>query len=93
MATSLGFNGGPVTNLTFPPNGYLSIAAIPTSSASVSDLDSNLITTQTNAGLLNLGGGCYNFGWATKGISPGKTYQVNLNVGDGKPHTDMFQFK
>ena len=93
VATSLGFNGGPVTNLTFPPNGYLSIAAIPTSSASVSDLDSNLITTQTNAGLLNLGGGCYNFGWATKGITPGKTYQVNLNVGDGQLQTALFQFK
>jgi hypothetical protein len=91
--TSLGFNGGPVTNLTFPPIGYLSITATPISAASVSTLDDNVINTQSNAGLLNLGGGCYNFGWATRGIVPGKTYQVNLNVGDGQPHTAMFQFK
>jgi len=28
-APSLGFNGGPVTNLNFPPNGYLSIQETP----------------------------------------------------------------
>jgi hypothetical protein len=93
VATSLGFNGGPVTNLNFPPNGYLSIAAIPISSASVTALDDNLITTQSNAGLLNLGSGCYNFGWATQGVIPGNTYQVNLNVGDGQTHTASFLFK
>jgi hypothetical protein len=93
VATSLGFNGGPVTNLIFPPNGYLSIAAIPISSASVSTLDDNLINTQTNAGLLNLGGGCYNFGWGTKGVTPGQNFKVTLNVGDGQAHTAMFQFK
>jgi hypothetical protein len=92
VATSLGFNGGPVTNLTFPPNGYLSIAATLTSGASVSGLTDNLINTQTNAGLLNLGGGCYNFGWATQGVTPGQTFKVTVNVGDLQAHTAMFQF-
>jgi hypothetical protein len=87
------FNGGPVTNLNFPPNGYLSITAVLISGASVSSLTDNLITTQTNAGLLNLGGGCYNFGWATQGVMPGQTYKVTLNAGDGQANTTMFQFK
>jgi hypothetical protein len=93
VQTSLGFNGGPVTNLNFPPNGYLSITAVLISGASVSSLTDNLITTQTNAGLLNLGGGCYNFGWATQGVMPGQTYKVTLNAGDGQANTTMFQFK
>jgi hypothetical protein len=92
-ATSLGFAGGPVTNLNFPPNGYLSITATQISGASVSTLTDNLIDTQTNAGLLNLGGGCYNFGWATHGVIPGQTYRVTVNVGDGKAHSADFQFK
>jgi hypothetical protein len=90
---SLGFNGGAVTNLNFPPNGYLSITATPISAASVSTLDDNVINTQTNAGLLNLGGGCYNFGWATQGVTPGQTYTVTVNVGDGHANTASFLFK
>ena len=93
VQTSLGFNGGPVTNLNFPPIGYLSITKMLVSAASVSTLDDNLINTQTNAGLLNLGGGCYNFGWATQDVTPGKTYKVTVNVGDGQSNSASFLFK
>ena len=84
--TALGFNGGPITNLNFPPNGYLSIMASPISTSSISSLPDNLIDTQTNAGLLNLGNGCYNFGWKTTSVAKG-SYTVTVEVGDGVKHT------
>jgi hypothetical protein len=82
---ALGFNGGPVTNLNFPPNGYLSISIHPVSTASISALPDNLINTSTNAGLLNLGNGCYNFGWVVN-VAQG-SYTVTVEVGDGQLHT------
>jgi hypothetical protein len=92
-SSSLGFNGGPITSLTFPPNGFLTITATPVSTASIAAFDDNVITTQTNAGLLNLGNGCYNFGWATKGhVSAGQSYIVSLDAGDGHPITANFTF-
>jgi hypothetical protein len=92
VAPSLGFNGGPITNLTFPPNGYLSISAAQISTSSISALPDNLIDTQTNAGLLNLGGGCYNFGWATSRAFAGQSFIVTVEAGDGQKHTANFTF-
>ena len=90
---TLGFNGGPVTNLSFPPLGYLTITAQQITTASVSGLTDNFITTTSNAGLLNLGGGCYNFGWSTQGqVAPGQTWQVSVDDGDGVQHTLKFLF-
>jgi len=49
----LGFNGGPVTNLNFPPLGYLSVFAVPGCAAgNVDDTTPNTIPidTSTNRG-------------------------------------------
>jgi hypothetical protein len=87
VATTLGFNDGPYTTLNFPPLGYLQITAMQTSGGNSSTANDNIIIdTQTTAGLLNLGGGCYNFGWKTPKSLAGESFTVTVDVGDGVSH-------
>ncbi len=85
--TALGFNGGPYTTLNFPPLGYFSIMATQVSTGTLSTSTDNIILdTQTTAGLLNLGNGCYNFGWKTQKSFAGLSFIVTVGLGDGVRH-------
>jgi len=89
---SLGFNGGPVTNLNFPPLGYLGFAVtnicLKSSNAS---LDETLpVDTETNTGLINKGSGYYQFNWKTPKSLDDQCVVVTGNMGDNVPHNVKF---
>lgn len=84
-------NGEPVLNLTMP---FVSI-----SSGSIlcdsTDIATDLIdsTSTGNSGFQNLGGGNYQFNWATSKSWSGTCRQLQLDLGDGVLHTANFKFK
>jgi hypothetical protein len=92
---ALGFNGGPVTNLNFPPNGYLSIFTNPitTTGCGVGAVDNTIIDTQSNTGLLNQGNGNYQFNWRTPKSLSGECLTITVSTGDGVQHNADIQFK
>jgi Bacterial lectin len=89
-APSLGFNGGPVTNLTFLPAGTLAITStkLPLSAMN----PPVLINTQSGFGLVNLGAGFYLFPWKTQKTFAGSSYRVTLTTGDNVNHSADFKF-
>lgn len=93
VAPTLGFNGGPVTYLNFPPNGYLSITATPSSTSALVTSTDIIIDTQSVAGLQNFGNGSYLFGWKTLKSFAGQTFTVSVDVGAGGPHKFDIMFK
>jgi hypothetical protein len=70
---NLGFNGGPVTNLNFPPLGYLGLAVTKVcNSSAYAAVDETIpVETETNTGLMNLGGGFYQYNWQTPNVFGG----------------------
>lgn len=83
--------GNPVSTLAMPP---VSIASASRSCASGSVSDITLDSTATgNSGFQNLGGGNYQFNWATSKSWSGTCRQLQVNLGDGVLHTANFQFK
>jgi hypothetical protein len=95
VASSLGFNGGPVKNLNFPPNGYLSLFAVPSCSAGNVTVTTNSIPvdTETSSGFINDGNGSYHINWKTPKSLAGSCFTITLNVGDGVQHNADVQFK
>jgi len=99
-AQALGFNGGPVLNLSFVPNGYLTLSVIGVCSGSSNGAvdDTIPVDTETNTGLMNQGNGFYQFNWKTpKSFNgqalAGQCLKVAAQVGDGVSHEADFQFK
>jgi hypothetical protein len=92
---ALGFNGGPVTNLNFPPNGYLSIFSNPMTATGcgLGAVDNTIIDTQSNTGLLNQGNGNYQFNWKTPKSLAGQCLTITVSTGDGVQHNADVQFK
>jgi hypothetical protein len=85
-------NSNPVLNLTSPPVSLQSFlagcASLDTSVSSTVD------TTASGAsGFQNLGGGFYQFNWATLKVWAGTCRQLQINLGDGVLHLADFQFK
>jgi hypothetical protein len=80
-AQALGFNGGAVTNLNFPPNGYLSIFTVPSCPAGGSSQTDTIVSTEANAGLMNLGNGNYQFNWKTPTFLAGRCLTVTVDIG------------
>jgi len=89
-APALGFNGGPVTNLTFLPTGTLAITStqLPLSAMN----PPVIINTQSNVGLINLGAGFYLFPWKTQKSFAGSSFRVTLTTGDNVNHSADFRF-
>ncbi|HET6143418.1 MAG TPA: PxKF domain-containing protein [Candidatus Acidoferrales bacterium] len=89
-APSLGFNGGPVTNLTFLPAGTLAITStkLPLSAMN----PPVIINSQSTVGLVNLGGGFYLFPWKTQKSFAGNSFRVTLTTGDNVNHSADFKF-
>jgi len=85
-------SGNPVLNLTSPP------VSIQSFQASCNSLDTSVSTTiDTTAsgasGFLNLGGGFYQFNWATLKAWAVTCRQLQVNLGDGVLHKADFKFK
>jgi hypothetical protein len=91
---SLGFNGGPVTNLHFAPVGFLSMSITGVcSGTSHPAADEALpVETETNTGLVNFGGGIYQFNWQTPKSLAKECVIVSVNTGDGINHNGRIQF-
>jgi hypothetical protein len=91
---SLGFNGGPVTNLNFPPLGYLGFAVTgvcsKTSNAAVDELIP--VDTETVTGLINQGKGSYQFNWQTPKTLAKQCLVVSANMGDNVNHNVKILF-
>jgi YVTN family beta-propeller protein len=86
-------NNNPVLNLTAPP---VTIGSFSASCASLDTTVSTSIpaTTATGgSGFQNLGGGFYQFNWATLKTWAGTCRQLQVNIGDGVNHVADFQFK
>lgn len=84
-------SGTPVSTLTMPP---VSISSASRSCASGTVSDITLESTATgNSGFQNLGGGNYQFNWATSKSWSGTCRQIQVSLGDGVLHTANFQFK
>jgi hypothetical protein len=94
VAPSLGFNGGPVTNLNFAPVGFLSLSVTGVCSTnSNAAADATIpVDTETNTGLMNLGGGNYQFNWQTPKSLVGQCVVVTANTGDGVNHNANIMF-
>lgn len=87
----LAASGNPVSNLAMPPV-MIDSASRSCSTGIVSDI--TLDSTSTgNSGFQNLGGGNYQFNWATSKSWSGTCRQLQVNIGDGVLHTANFQFK
>jgi hypothetical protein len=89
-APALGFNGGPVTNLTFLPAGTLAITStkLPLSAMN----PPVVINSQSTFGLVNLGGGFYLFPWKTQKSFAGNSFRVTLTTGDNVNHSADLKF-
>jgi len=103
---SLGFNGGPVTNLnlvvppaaatTFP---FLTLGVVGdcSSSSNLAFDDSIPVDTESQTGLMNQGNGFYQYNWKTPKVLngmalAGQCVVVDAEVGDGQPHEADIQF-
>lgn len=84
-------SGNPVSNLTMPPVSIVSASRSCTTGV-VSDITTDSTATG-NSGFQNLGGGNYQFNWATSKAWSGTCQQLQVNLGDGVIHTANFQFK
>jgi hypothetical protein len=81
-------NGNPVLNLT-------SVTVTVTSLSCASGLTGDLVEEYAagSSGLQNLGDGYYQFNWKTPTSYASSCKTMSLNLGDGTPHTALFQFK
>ncbi len=98
--STLGFNGGPVTNLSLVltvsvPTTYpfltLDIVAECTSTSSSSDTTVP-VDTESQNGLVNQGNGFYQYNWQTPKSLANQCVVVDAEVGDGQPHEANIQF-
>ena len=91
---SLGFNGGPVTNLNFPPLGYLgfNITGVCSKNSNVSADVTVPVDTETVTGLINHGNGNYQFNWKTPKSLLGQCVVVTGNMGDNINHNALIYF-
>lgn len=84
-------NNNPVTNLTSPPvniqDTQVSCAALNTTIGNTVDA-----TATGNSGFQNLGGGFYQFNWATSKAWSGTCREIQVSLGDGITHIADFQF-
>lgn len=96
---ALGFNGGPVTNLNFPPLGYLGLAVTGVCNSSpYGVVDETIpVDSETNTGLVNLGGGFYQYNWQTPKVFGGHSLVgqclvVTAGMGDNVNHNVNISF-
>jgi hypothetical protein len=81
-------NGAPVTNLGSVTVTVASLAC----TAGVSN-DATQETASGGSGLQNLGNGYYQYNWSTPKSYANSCKTLQLNLGEGSPHTALFQFK
>ena len=103
---TLGFNGGPVTNLSLvvppaAPTTYpfltLGVTGICSGSSNLALDESVTVDTESQNGLVNQGNGFYQYNWQTPkvfGGTPlaGQCLVVTADVGDGQSHNAQIQF-
>ena len=85
-------NGNPVLNLTSPPVSLQSVQVNCTGFATLPAATVDATPTG-QSGFQNLGGGFYQFNWATLNVWAGTCRQLQVTLGDGVLHKADFKFK
>jgi hypothetical protein len=81
-------NGNPILSGV---SASVSVASLSCSAGSTVDLLEEVASG--SSGLQNLGDGYYQFNWKTPTSYASSCKTMSLNLGDGSPHTALFQFK
>ncbi len=97
---ALGFNGGPVTNLSLvvPPAApttfpFLTLDIVGECTNTSSSSDTSVpVDTESQNGLVNQGNGFYQYNWQTPKTLANQCVIVDAEVGDGQPHEANIQF-